>query len=63
MQDPLSKRSLKRRRLFQKRPHPDIEFFFSRQRDQAGNGIDGSDDGVGADGQDSGNQARSRDRH
>jgi hypothetical protein len=63
MQDPLSRRSLKRRRLFQKRPHPDIEFFFNRQHDQAGHGIDGSDDGAAADGPDPGNQARSRDWH
>jgi hypothetical protein len=63
MQELLSRRPLKRRRLFQKRPHPDIEFFFSRQHDQAGHGTDGPDDGVGADSQDPGNPARSRERH
>jgi hypothetical protein len=63
MQDLIARRPLKRRRLFQRRPHPDIEFFFIRQLDQAGRNIDGSDEATGLDGQDAGNQARSWDRH
>jgi hypothetical protein len=62
MQD-FIRRPVRRRRLFQRRPHPDIEFFFSRKPDQGGHGIDGPDDVACADGRDAGYRTWSLDGH
>jgi hypothetical protein len=56
------KRQPRRRCRFPRRPHPDIEFFFSRY-DRSRLDIDGSDDDAGADHECADLQARLPNRH
>jgi hypothetical protein len=54
--DPMQGLASKRRRLAPRRPHPDIEYFFSQHELL---GLNKSNDEIGSNGQDRGNEPRS----